>query len=196
MRPENWREFLDRYTADLLECAEVTDGLLPEVLDSAWLGFPAATASEISDAEDRLGRRLPPSLRSFYSVTNGWRTTGFFVWNVLRVQELGWLKDREPQMFELAEMAEGTSGPFKNDPGDMRLIAYRYEQGTRVKRALVLNSEGDASTWLLDPDERTVDGEWAAGQWSSWNPAMEWRAPSFFELMIREHQSFLSLRET
>ncbi len=194
MRPEDWRAFLERYSRDLLECPDVTVGLPPEALDSAWLGFPPATDAEISETEDRLGRSLPPSLKTFYSVTNGWRTTGLFVWNILPVEGLGWLKDREPQLFELAEMAEGTPGPFKNDPGDVRLDEYRYEQGTRVKRSLILNSEGDASTWLLDPEEQTSDGEWAAGRWSSWNPAMQWRAPSFAELMIREHQSFLSLR--
>ena len=195
MRPEDWRAFLAQYSRDLIECPDIAADLPPEVLDSPWLGYPPASEAEITAAEARLGRRLPPSLRTFYSVTNGWRTTGRFIGNVLPVQGLGWLRDREPDLLEMAEMAIQTSGPFKNDPGDVRLRQYRYEQGIRVGRSLVISSEGDASTWLLDPEELTADGEWAAGRWSSWNPAMRWIAPSFAELMKKEYESFLSLRD-
>ena len=76
----------------------------------------------------------------------------------------------------------------------MRLNEYRDEQGFRVMRCLAITSEGDASTWLLDPETRSSEGEWAGGRWSSWNPAMEWIAPSFAELVQAEYATFLSLR--
>jgi hypothetical protein len=60
---------------------------------------------------------------------------------------------------------------------------------------LANSSEGDSSTWPLDPEERTADGEWAAGSRASWNPAMVRGASSFAELMKQEHESFLSLHD-
>src|SRR4051794_3657557 len=98
MSPEDWRSFLSHYSRDLIGCPDIAEDLPPEVLDSAWLAYPPASEAEITAAEARLGGRLPPSLRAFYSVTDGWRTTGFFIWNVLPVQGLGWLRDREPSL--------------------------------------------------------------------------------------------------
>jgi hypothetical protein len=141
-----------------------------------------------------LGRKLPASLRSFYSVSNGWRETGFFIWDVLPVEELGWLTDREPHLYQLACEAEAEPGPFKDDPGDARLRHYRDEQGTRVKRTLVISSCGDAATWLLDPGPKPHGGEWPGGRWAGWNPAMAWTAVSFADLMKQELESFLRLR--
>jgi hypothetical protein len=194
MAPQEWMALLDRLSRDLLADEAVAAELPSEVVDRGWLGFEPASEPAIAQVEIRLNTALPPSLRSFYAVTNGWRTVGCFIWNVLPVEELGWLNERELGLFELAEMAERTPGPFKDDPDDQRLNEYRYEQGTRVKRSLVVTSEGDASTWLLDPQTRASDGEWAAGRWSSWNPAMDWNAASFAELMQKEYEDFLELR--
>jgi hypothetical protein len=194
MSPDEWKVFLDRLSRDVLADDDTAADLPPDVVASGWLGFAPATEHDIAEAESRLGGRFPPSLRSFYAVTNGWRVVGCFIWNILSVQELGWLQECEPHLYELAEMAESTPGPFKDDPGEARLNQYRHEQGTRVKRSLVVNSEGDDSTWLLDPETRTADGEWAGGRWSGWNPAMSWYAASFSELMKEEHSTFLKLR--
>ena len=117
-----------------------------------------------------------------------------FIWDVLPVQEPGWIWNRDQGLYKLAEMAEQTSGPFKDDPDDRRLDTYRLEQGTRVKRSLVITSEGDASTWLLDPETILSDGEWEGGRWSSRNPAMGWQATGFNDLMKNESASFVKIR--
>src|SRR5262249_19077466 len=98
-------------------------------------------------------------------------------------------------LYELACAAEVEPGPFLRDPGGVRLRHYRQEQGTRVKRALVLNSRGDAATWLLDPGPRPHAGERPGGRWARWNPAMCWSATSFTGLMKQELESFLRLRD-
>jgi hypothetical protein len=105
---------------------------------------------------------------------------------LLPVEKIGWLVDREPHLYELVLQAESEPGPFKDDPGDQRLKEYRDEEGTRVKRSLVISSRGDAATWLLDPGAEPHDGEWPAGCWAAWHPAMSWQAPNFAELMARE----------
>lgn len=195
MEGQSWREFLERYSEELLATDDPSIEVPEEARRVRWMGHSPATDAAIVAAERRLGRNLPTSLRSFYSVSNGWRATGFFIYNVLPVEEIGWLRDREPRLYELACQAESEAGPFKNDPGNVRLKEYREEQGTRVKRALAISSLGDAATWLLDPGPEPHSGEWPGGCWAGWNPAMDWTASSFADLMSQELESLLRLRD-
>lgn len=164
------------------------------LLRSQWFGYPPANESQIYNAEQRLGRPLPPSLRNFYLVTNGWYTTGCFIYNILPVEKIDWLQVIKPHLYEIAIRAENRSSD--SDAEDW-LLDYRYEQGTKVKRSLAISSEGDAAIWLLDPEDKDTNGEWAAGRWASWNPAMEWTATSFEGLMLQEFEFLISreLRE-
>jgi len=99
--------------------------------------------------------------------------TGYKFFNVLPVEQLGWVRDREPGLYALGELAESESRDWPKDPDGSRRAAYRLEQGTRVKRALALSSQGDDATWLADPLAGDADGEWPCGTWASWNPAMD-----------------------
>lgn len=47
-------------------------------------------------AEKRLGRVLPPSLREFLLVSNGWRSAGNFVHRLAGAEDLVWLRDDDP----------------------------------------------------------------------------------------------------
>jgi hypothetical protein len=194
MEARDWHPFLERYSRELLATDDPRIEIPHEARSSGWMGYTPATDAAIQAVESRLGRRLPPSLRSFYSVTNGWRATGFFIWDVLPVEGLAWLRDRDPHLYELACKAEAAPGPFKKDPGGSRLREYRREQGTRVKRALVVTSVGDSARWLLDPGSEAHSGEWPGGRWASWNPAMDWTAESFADLMWHEFENLLRLR--
>jgi len=192
----SWQDFLEHYSAKLIEhSSELWNPIPAEAFESKWLGFPPATDEEILRAEKRLNIDLSPSLRTFYLVTNGWRDTGLFIHNILPVHEIDWLKIRDPQLYQIADDAEKETGPFKHDPNNQRLHEYQKDQGTWVKRSLILNSEGDASWWLLDPKRLNQSNDWAGGSWASWNPGMEWTAESFAELMQAELTSFLDLMD-
>ena len=191
-----WKSFLQRYSDEVL-ATELEQPLPADVRAARWLGFDAASEAAITATEARLGQRLPASLREFYGVTNGWRHAS--LWKALEssvrpVEELGWLADREPHLHHLVCQTEETPGPFKNDPDGTRLAAYREEQGTRVKRSLLIGVV-DCSYWLLDPGPAPHCGEWPAGIWAYYLPAMEWRAPSFSLLMVSELDFFLESRE-
>lgn len=190
-----WREFLQRYSRELLATDDSRIAVPEDARLSQWMGYPPATESAIAESERRLGRPLPPSLRCFYSVSNGWRATGYFIYNVLPVEAIGWLRDVDPPLYHLADEAESTRGPWPNDPDAERLKEYRNEQGTRVKRTLVISSEGDGATWLLDPGPEPHSGEWPGGRWAGWNPAMAWTAGSFAELMAHELGALIDLRQ-
>jgi hypothetical protein len=192
---QDWRAFLTRYSEELLATDDDRIKIPAEIRQTRWMGYPSATEAAIAAAEKRLGQKLPPSLRAFYSVSNGWRETGYFIRDVLPVESIDWLRQRDPQLYHLARKAEFQPGPFRKDPGDQRLKQYREQQGTRVRRSLSISSRGDAALFLLDPGADPHDGEWPAGRWASWNPGMEWTAKSFGELMQQEYETFLRLRD-
>ena len=127
---------------------------------------PPATEAQIVSAESKLGMRLPPSLRTFYLQSNGHGEVGNFIRAVSSVEQLGWLRELEPDLFEM-------------------LVGVEDE----ATRCLVVSSEADASWWLLDPGEVDSRGEWRAGRWSSWHPGMRWIADDFFGLFESEVSS-------
>jgi hypothetical protein len=157
------------------------------------MGFAPADEPTILAVESRLGRQLPPSLRCFYSVSNGWRATGYNIYDVLPVEAVGWLPDREPSLDKMAVEAESAEGPFPNDPGDVRLNQYRDEQGTLPRRSLVISSAGNnGDLWVLDPRAAAQDGEWPAGKWGE--TGWRWGPANFAELMAEELRGFLEMR--
>lgn len=125
--------------------------------------FAPATEAQLARHEDRLGVRLPPSLRAFYLQTNGHGVVGDFIWTVRTLEQLGWLRDVEPHLHDLV---------CEDDPD--------------VARSLVVSGEADASFWLLDPGDMNDRGEWRAGRWASWHPGMQWVAEDFFGLFENE----------
>lgn len=193
--PVAWRSFLARYSKELLaeEDLDLWAPVPDEARESGWMGFDPAGDAAIQAAEARIGRRLPASLRCFYSVSNGWRATGRTIYEVLPVEEIGWLIDREALLYGMAVEAESMPGPFKDDPGDARLKQYRDDDGTRVKRSLAISSQGDnGAIWLLDPGAEPHPDEWPAGEW---NQGMRWEAANFAVLMANELRSLIELRD-
>jgi hypothetical protein len=122
-----------------------------------------ATEAQIAREEARLGVRLPPSLRSFYLQSNGHGLVTSFVRAVRSVEQIGWMRDVEPQLYKV-----------------------NLEFDPPVARCLVVSGEADASWWLLDPEQVDGRGEWRTGRWSSWNPGMQWIAADFFGLFEQE----------
>jgi hypothetical protein len=204
MNPSEWRQFLKRYSeeflshdwSDEIRLFSARGAVIPDIARrTGWMGYEPASEATIAVAEQRLGRRLPPSLRTFYEVSNGWGMIGSFIFNVLPVEKTGWLRDRDAHLYQMACENEAHDRPFKRDPDGSRHRQYALDEGTRVKRSLAISSWGDAAIWLLDPGERPHDAEWPAGRWSSWGPGMAWQAESFAELMKRELQALVAKRE-
>jgi len=132
--------------------------------DPAVLGYPGCSDEQIAAAEERLHVRFPVSLREFYSISNGWRDINSFVYAVLPIEKIDYLPVVEP---ELAQIISDT----QEIPGDPEYFA---EQVSQVIRSIVLSTEGDATTTLIDPQSDLGNGEWNVGAWASWHPAMEW----------------------
>ena len=164
----NWQSLLARCNKALLEARELPLQRDYDVRAIQYFGFPAANERDIADAEARLGRRLPPSLRTFYAASNGWRIVGPFIYAVPPVHSLAWLRDSDPELCESVDV----------DGDD--------DQSVAVMRSLAVSSHGDASVWILDPDETDERGEWRAGRWSAWYPGTDWIAADFYSLFESE----------
>src|SRR5687768_11792254 len=120
MTSSDWRMFLQHYSDELLRADDQRINVPADARAARWMGFEPASAAAVEATEQRLGRRLPPSLRTFYQVSNGWRSTGFFIEDVLPVEQIGWLKDRDPNLYQTACQTEAHDRPFKRDPDGSR----------------------------------------------------------------------------
>ena len=61
-----------------------------------------------------------------------------------------------------------------------------------LETALEISAEGDSAIYLLNPKVTSPEGEWEAWFFANWLPGAS-RYRSFWEMMVAEHESFLSL---
>jgi hypothetical protein len=148
----------------------------PVAARSGWLGFAPADRAEIAAAEARLGCRLPPSLREFLLVTNGWRDAGTFIHRLAGTGELDWLRDTD-------------------DAGWIEAYRPLDDASDPLERSLRLSLDADASVLFLDPHDVDDAGEWAAYRLASWSGQGPERHASFYHLMYDLYAGFHALRK-
>ncbi|WP_329457285.1 SMI1/KNR4 family protein [Streptomyces sp. NBC_01497] len=180
---DDWRPFLERWSREWADVRapglrEDHRGLEDEEPRRAdRLGFPPASEERIGAAEERLGRRLPPSYRTFLKVSDGWRHAGGFVYLLAGAEAARWF--------------EGGAGRAAYYPGELHensspedvLLAGMWG------RSLQLAVESDMADVLLDPGDVGDDGEWAVYSHASWRASPPKRYASFrlfMEDMYRE----------
>jgi hypothetical protein len=187
---EPWRSFLKRWSEEWIASRDpAEDEPLDEaVVRDGWLGFAPASEAEIAAAEARLGQPLPPSLREFLLVSNGWRDAGEFIYRIAGTAELGWLRDLDDGLWLDSYGDAYDSGFDEDDDEDYRVTPL-------LRRALQLSLDGDMAIMFLDPGDVDADGEWAGYWLSSWSGNGPERHDSFYDLMYSQYASFHSLRK-
>ncbi|MES4906951.1 MULTISPECIES: SMI1/KNR4 family protein [unclassified Streptomyces] len=193
MNREQWRPFLQQWSKEWIDSHDPEkDGELDEaVVRDRWLGFAPAGEEEIAAAEARLGCTLPPSLREFLAVTNGWRDAGCFIYRLAGTAELEWLADSDRSyLIEIYdELAEGDA-ESEEEEEDADMI----HEAEVLRRSLLVSLDGDAADIFLDPGEVNERGEWTAYWLASWSGSGPEPFDSFYELMYDQYKSFHSLR--
>ncbi len=183
----DWRTFLLRWSGEWADAPddEVRDADDETARQARWLGFPPASEERVAAMEKRLGRRMPPSYRSFLLVSDGWRHAGGFVWRLAGTADARW-HDNESQLADVfEEFLEEDAEPEE-----------RREAGV-WRRGLQLDVESDAMYVLLDPEDVDEDGEWAVWTWASWladAPERYRGFRAFMEAMFREFHSLRAHR--
>lgn len=158
-----------------------------------WLGFDGVSNADIQVHERRLNTYLPPSYKEFLKASNGFKQLNCFVWDILPIDKIDWLKTAEPTLFELY------STEFKDsfDATDEEYFVYGEDQKTTDFRSeylvnsLVISGWGDAAILLLNPQVKFGD-EWEAWMFATWHLGPV-RYKSFEQLMIEEYSSYLDL---
>ncbi|MBB4890550.1 hypothetical protein FHS38_006635 [Streptomyces netropsis] len=205
MNREEWQAFLTLWSEEWVRGhdPESDAPLDADVVRSGWLGFAPAGADEIAEAEARLGRPLPPSLRSFLLTTDGWRDAGCFIYRIAGTSELDWLADTDDAHWievydELAEDDEDDEDEDDDEAedggGDEEQFRSAADEAAILRRSLRVSLEGDAAILLLDPDDVDERGEWAGYWLSSWSGEGPERFDSFHALMRDQYVSFHGLR--
>ncbi|MFD5310390.1 SMI1/KNR4 family protein [Streptomyces ardesiacus] len=176
----NWRGFLRRWQEEWMPRPEGEADGGPR---SVVLGRDGAGEAAIVAAEERLGRRLPPSYREFLAVSDGWfvdQTAG--VYRLGGVAEIDWFGDP----YDMTPVYEGF---LDDDPSrEAVLLAGMW------RRALRLETDSDASYALLDPGDRDEDGEWALYVYQGWSGEFPDRYPSFRAYMEAMYRHFHATR--
>ncbi|MEH0447946.1 SMI1/KNR4 family protein [Streptomyces sp. B21-102] len=172
--PFDWHDFLGRWQAEW-----VPDDPGDDAGDGEPLGRPGADEAAIVAAEERLGRRLPPSYRAFLAASDGWRvdqTAG--VYTLGGIADIGWFQD-----------PHGLTPLYEEELGD----APREEDVLRAgmwQRALRLETDSDMSHALLDPGDSDQDGEWALYVYQGWSGELPERHRSFRAYMEAVYRGF------
>lgn len=87
---------LSRLNSFLLKSQERKEHLTPEALSTGWCGLPPASETEILRTERRLGITLPPSYRSFLSISNGWCPFDDLVERLLSAEQIDRFRSADP----------------------------------------------------------------------------------------------------
>jgi SMI1 / KNR4 family (SUKH-1) len=186
----DWLTFLRDWSGELLAASEIAGKLPADVKNSGWLGFAGASEEEIAAAETRLGKKLPPSYRSFLKVTNGWRTTGFFIDRLWGTDKIDWFRVRHAEW--IADWNLGASQYPPRTPEEA--LRDLDSDGHYLPSAVEISDVGDSAIYLLNPEIVAADGEWQAWFFSNWNPGAV-RHRSFQEMMVAERKNFLYVRD-
>ncbi|MBO0879098.1 MAG: SMI1/KNR4 family protein [Mycobacterium sp.] len=177
-----WREYLRRYSAEVLASNELRDAVDEGRADwltesrraEQWLGFDPATEQEVAAAERRLGVRLPDTYRNFLLTSNGWNWIGLAGYPVdLRpVDQIGWFAELEGPLLE-AWSGEG--------------MEHFADELTRLSRCLLISHDkgGVGCHWLLHVDGAGPDREAIALEWFPGDGSDPFPHDNFAELATR-----------
>ena len=173
--PNEWRAFLSSYSDDYLRLADEDEiaTLDKAQRENRWLGYEPAGADALRAAEERLGVSLPPSYRNFLLVSDGWRDIDPELCELLKIDEIGWFSDIDPDL--LSSWSEAG-------------VEDVVEQ---VEAGLLGSGETDCAVyWLLDPTKIGPDGEWTAYEWATGDGSDPSPYPSFGALVLTARNVF------
>ena len=193
MGPTAWRQFLGRWNRELLGDAEVRRGLPAEVVASGWLGYPGATPAEIERAESRLGVRLPPSYRTFLTVSNGWHPAAPYLGRLWSTEEIGWYAGRHGRAI-VEYLAGAACEPAARVSSGAAPQDARFSAADFLWSALEISDAngGDDAVMLLSPDPSSRDAGWATAFLTTFSDQID-RYGGFQELMLARYACYRSL---
>jgi len=164
-----WMALLEELSAFRLTDSRLLARLSGGGIAKSWLGEPGAAESQITTLEQRIGRRLPPSYRSFLMASNGFLAPDTFISGLYGTESVDWFRVRH------ADWAH----------------AYR-DTYPHLGSCLQVSEVGDAVI-LLNPSVEANEGEWQAYFFANWIPGAR-AYKSFGDFMRNELEQFCEWR--
>ena len=130
--------------------------------------------------------KLPKSYKEFLRITNGFKQISLFAGHLLPVQEIGWLKNLVPDLYEVYELEEFevSNEDYFNYSDSQDSVKFRVEY---LLNSIVVSKDVEGSIILLNPQIK-FENEWEAWLYASWYPGAS-RFKSFKELIYEEFKS-------
>lgn len=191
-----WQEFLTGWSHKVIQLNLQAHLWGSQAGGDRWLGQACATEDQIRAVEAQLQTTLPPSYRTFLTLTNGWSVLTHFVWRVYPVEEIGWYGPRYPDSLKILRgdfgnnpinifiKLFGGANPV-SDPDEDQIPVAHLESALEIAGG----SYTDAIEYVLNPQVQTAEGEWEAWIIRWWKPLAMERYESFWELMQSEYRS-------
>jgi hypothetical protein len=151
--PSHWRRYLTEFSDAFFAKATGSQlwGLDDQQVAARWLGYDAANEWDLGAAEERLGVRLPPSLRGFLLTTDGWSRPADWVERVCPCRDIQWFR------------ATPAGRSFIDEAARELPVGEANDRFTEVLRRTLTVADGE-DLWLLDTGETSADGEYLAYQ--------------------------------
>jgi hypothetical protein len=149
--PQQWRRYLTEFSDAFFAKAAGNDlwELDHRQIAARWLGYDPVSEQDLGAAEERLGVRLPPSLRGFLLTTDGWSRPADWVERMCPCRDLQWFRHTPAGIRFIGEAARELPAA----PANERFLGL-------LSRMLTV-ADGD-DVWLLDTGETAADGEYPA----------------------------------
>lgn len=112
---EQWLVYLGEYSAWFL--SEAPERMRSQVTDeqrrTRWLGREPATEQLLAATEERLGVRLPPSLRGFLRTSDGWGPVSAWTSALSPCDQIDWFRNTDD------DFIDGRREAFEDDDEEM-----------------------------------------------------------------------------
>ena len=156
----DWLPFLEQWSRDLIEAAQIGDCVLSaKAIESGWIGQPGATEPQLTTLEAYLGYTLPASYRQFLAITNGWHIDAddihLDLWDT---EHVDWFRTTNRDWLDIWEDIYNRDANLDEDPPEVLLS---------MRTAAQIGTGHDSRVYWLDAGDVTEHGEWWAWMFAS-----------------------------
>lgn len=155
----DWWRFLNQWSSDLLASDDAAHwDIPPEIIETGWIGLPAATDEQIDAAEWRLGVYLPPSYREFLKVSNGWPVMGNpFTGGLRPVDDIERFPVRNQRWLDVIKSLPANPDvdvvyPVGDEAFEAAIEICETLDGTLLLNPLVIDADGEMEAWLFEAE--------------------------------------------
>ena len=195
MNNRNWETLLLEWSEKLVP--SLADELSElSWTESLWIGYPRASQKQISEAEMRIGVKLPNSYKEFLLVSNGWGRGCPSYWSaeykLWPVENINWFCERRRDWID-SWMVENPNLPIPSIPDseyfnyDKSGKAMGHARIEYMEDLLEISDEGDDAILLLNPRVISGNGEWESWFLANWLGGA-YRYRSFKDMMLNLYQ--------